>query len=1086
MKRKTLMKKSFLYYEMLLGLVLMLQAGQSANQSPRTVSAPSELTFAQSPFARDRSPAVRADLDFSRMPLCFIANQGQIDGKVAYYVEGKDKTLYFTPEGMTVVLNADSERWVVKLDFIGANPGARPVGEAKAEAVISYFKGKPQEWHGGLPTYSRISYKDLWPGIDLVYYGTVNRLKSEFIIHPGAEPSHIQLAYRGAERVEPTKEGRLEVTTPAGGFTDDIPVAYQEAEGERVVVPVTYALNEAGDHINAERLSRAGDSIDKPELRPYFYGFDLGDYDRSRQLVLDPAMLVYCGYIGGNGSDLGFGIAVDGSGSAYVTGESTSSDSTFPVAVGPDLSHNGSLDAFVAKVNASGTGLVYCGYIGGSGSDAGMKIAVDAGGNAYIAGHTYSTEATFPVLGGPDVTHNGDGDVFVAKVNASGTALVYCGYIGGSSEEYGTDIAVDGSGAAYVTGYTWSLGAATFPVSVGPDLTHGGSYDAFVAKVNPSGAALVYCGYIGGYSSDYGQGIAVDGAGCAYVTGRTYSTEATFPHLGVLDSTHNGAIDAFVAKVNPSGTGLVYSGYIGGASDDNGTGIAVDGSGNAYIVGNTYSSEATFPVRGGPDLTHNGGSDIFVAKVNSSGSALSYCGYIGGSLDDQGADIALDAGQNALLTGVTSSNEATFPVTVGPDLTYNGGSSDVFVAKVNSSGTALVYCGYIGGDSDDLGEGIAADSIGNAYLTGYTYSTDTTFPVVVGPGLTKSASDDVFVAKVYEEPIWKPRHAVGDFDGDGADEAAVDFGTAGLWLYNDGAWTQLSPSNPESLVAADVDGDTVDEILADLGATGLWLWNAGAWGLLSGADVEGMAAGDIDADGADEMVGDFGAAGIWLYNGGGWTQLSGADADQLACADLDGSGGAEIAGDFGTIGLWIWNAGAWTQLSGLNADYVTFGEANGFAGKELIGDFGATGLWLWTYNSGWTQLSGVNAYYITTMQVDGDIEDEIVGAFGSLGLWFWNDGTCGQSSAANAEFIIAADIDGDGDDDAAADFGSLGLWLASYGSEWIQISGVDPEYLFSADVDGDNQDEILVDFGAAGLWLWNGGSWTKISPDNPE
>jgi len=305
--------------------------------------------------------------------------------------------------------------------------------------------------------------------------------------------------------------------------------------------------------------------------------------------------LLYCGYIGGSDDDFGSGIAVDGSGCAYVTGRTESTQGTFPVAVGPDLTYNYGFygDAFVAKVNASGTGLDYCGYIGGSSDDWAEDIALDGSGRAYVTGRTESNQATFPVVVGPDLTYNGggDGDAFVARVNAGGSGLDYCGYIGGSDYEQGNSIAVDGSGCAYVIGSTDS-NQATFPVAVGPDLTfNGGNHDAFVAKVNAGGSGLDYCGYIGGSSGDYGQGIALDGSGCAHVSGYTDSNQATFPVAVGPDLTHNGGTDAFVARVNAGGSGLDYCGYIGGSSGDYGQGIAVDGSGCAYVTGITASNQ---------------------------------------------------------------------------------------------------------------------------------------------------------------------------------------------------------------------------------------------------------------------------------------------------------------------------------------------------------------------------------------------------------------------------------------------------------------------------------------------------------------
>ena len=687
--------------------------------------------------------------DFGKVPVYFIPNAGQMDGPVDFYIQGKDKTVYFTPEGVTFALNYDSKLdsketklWTVKMDFVGARKEAKPKGLDKTEAIISYFKGKPEDWHAGLPAYSKIIYRGLWTGIDLVYKGDIDTLKYEFIVHPGADPKAIRIALRGAKKARVDDAGRMEIATAAGNFEDETPLAYQDLGGQRTAIPMAFKLVEAE---NGPETS---------ELKSYEYGFEVGAYDKSRDLVLDPATFIYCGYIGGNDLDSGYGIAVDGSGNAYVTGWTYSTEAKFPVTVGPDLTYNGGRDAFVAKVNAAGTALVYCGYIGGSGLEYGYGIALDGSGNAYVTGWTYSTEATFPVTVGPDLTFNGgDYDAFVAKVKADGTALDYCGYIGGSATEYSYGIAVDGSGNAYVTGWTYST-EATFPVTVGPDLTfNGGDDDAFVAKVKADGTALVYCGYIGGSSYDVGYSIAVDGSGNAYVTGYATSTQATFPVTVGPDLTQNGGSDVFVAKVKTDGTALVYCGYIGGSGAEVGYAIAVDGSGNTYVTGFTTSTAGNwFPVTVGPDLTYNGGSnDVFVAKVKADGTALVYCGYIGGSADDYGCGIAVEGSGNAYVSGYAASTEATFPVTGGPDLTYNGGNYDAFVARVKADGSGLVYCGYVGGSGIEYsyGNGIAVDGSGNAYVTGQTASTEATFPVMVGPDLTYNGGiANAFVAKI--------------------------------------------------------------------------------------------------------------------------------------------------------------------------------------------------------------------------------------------------------------------------------------------------------------------------------------------------
>jgi hypothetical protein len=728
---------------LVLGLLLVLSGGLSslvmAGDDPGEGA----------PLTEPNAAQARVEAAFAQLPLYFIENRGQVDERAAYYVQGKDKTLYFTSEGVTFVLSGEdtespaANRWVLKLGFVGANPEVQPVGRDETGALISYFRGRPEEWETGLKAYSKVVYRDLWPGIDLQYSGTVSRLKYQFVVKPGADPSRIRLAYLGATEVMVNEAGQLQVSTPVGGFHDDVPYAYQLAtDGPRLEVDASYAFQRGADEEAAA------------------YGFRVGAYDPTKVLILDPTILVYCGYIGGSGSDSGNDIAVDSVGNAYVVGTTDSTAASFPDAIGPDLTHNGDEDAFVAKVNPAGTGLIYCGYIGGSGPDRGEGIAVDDSGNAYVTGSAYSTESSpvpFPVTVGPDITHNGSKDAFVAKVNPVGTGLVYCGYVGGFMQDLGQGIAVDGSGNAYVAGGTQSShddAVSPFPVTVGPDLTYGGYGDAFVARVKGDGTGLVYCGYIGGSDYDHAYSIAIH-SGNAYVTGDTSSSEFRgFPLVVGPDLIHNGwpGQDAFVAKVRADGTAFSYCGYVGGSQLDSGRGIAVDGTGHAYVSGYTYSTEAQgFPVSIGPDLTHAGGSaDAYVAKVKADGTALDYCGYIGGSNWDQGTDIAVDGIGNAYVTGFTDSSETQrFPVMVGPDTTHNG-NEDAFLARVAASGTWLDYCGYIGGSGWEQGSGIATHGPHNAYVTGYTDSAQDTFPETVGPDLSYNGDpQDAFVAKVF-------------------------------------------------------------------------------------------------------------------------------------------------------------------------------------------------------------------------------------------------------------------------------------------------------------------------------------------------
>jgi autotransporter-associated beta strand protein len=323
------------------------------------------------------------------------------------------------------------------------------------------------------------------------------------------------------------------------------------------------------------------------------------------------------------------------------------------------------------------------------------------------------------------------------------------------------------------------------------------------------------------------------------------------------------------------------------------------------------------------------------------------------------------------------------------------------------------------------------------------------------------------------------RHAVGDIDKDGADEAAVDFGTLGIWLYNGGAWTQLSPVNPESLIAADVDGDGDAEFVADLGALGLWLWDGGAWSILSSKNPEGLATADVDGDGIAELIADFDSVGLWLWNGGAWNILSSADAEFVIPGDVDADLKAEVIAGFGSLGLWIYNDGAWSALSSADADSAAASDLDADTFEEVIVDFGSLGLWVWDSGT-WTERSAADADYVVAGPVLGSFYREVVADFGTAGFWLLDGSTWSQLSSSNADFLVTADVGGAGHDDVLADFGSLGLWEWN-GSSWNALSSANADFLTAGDFDGDGTKELLADFGALGLWLDNGGVWSQVS-----
>ncbi len=342
----------------------------------------------------------------------------------------------------------------------------------------------------------------------------------------------------------------------------------------------------------------------------------------------------------------------------------------------------------------------------------------------------------------------------------------------------------------------------------------------------------------------------------------------------------------------------------------------------------------------------------------------------------------------------------------------------------------------------------------------------------------------VGVKTQYVAPVEASSHAVGDFDGDKLIEVAVDFGSSGLWLANDNGWTQLSPDNPQDLLAADANGDGTDELAADFGASGLWIRVGNAWHKISPLNPEDCVAGNVQGASGDELAVDFGSAGLWLWDGYGWAQLSGMNPVTLATGDVDNDGTDELAAGFSTLGLWLWNSGSWSQLSGVKPDGMVIGNMDGWGGQELVVDFGATGVWV--LNGGtWIRLSPADADALVLADADGNGTKEILGDFGAWGLFLWINNGWVNLSTYNPEQMIGADVDGDGGKEAVVDFGSIGLWLCD-GSGWVLLSQVNAENILAGDADGNGTEEIMADFGMLGLWGWYGGTWYRISTLNPD
>ena len=661
---------------------------------------------------------------YSKLPLAFVPNRGQTDARVRYSAQQAGLSVFFTRTEAVFALAKGKRGAALALRFLGAGPAAIE-GRRPGTGRVNYLTGNdPAKWHRDLPTYGQVVYRNLWPGVDMAFRGAEGRLKYEFVLRPGAKVADISLAYGGTGALSLDRAGNLRIPTPLGVLRDERPVSYQQIGGRRVPV--------------ASRFSVAGGRS---------FGFAVGAYDRRVPLVIDPG-LVYSTYLGGINFDEGSGIAVDATSAAYVTGRTGSP--SFPTTVGAfDTTHNGGEDAFVTKLNPAGSGLVYSTFLGGSGSEQGKGIAVDAAGAAYVTGLTGS--ANFPTTPGAfDPTHNGGEDAFVSKLSPTGSGLVYSTFLGGSGMDQGWGIAVDAGGAAYVTG----LASASFPSTpLAFDPSHNGGADAFVTKLNTAGSApLLYSTFLGGTGTDQGYGIAVDAAGAAHVTGITVSP--AFPTTpGAFDTSHNGGFDAFVTKVNPAGSApLLYSTFLGGSGNDQGRGIAVD-AGGAYVTGHT--SSAGFPTTPGAfDTSHNGADDAFVSKLNPSlvgAASLLYSTLLGGSLSDLGFGIGVDAGGAAYVTGQTRSSD--FPTTTGAfDTSHNGGNDDAFMSKLNATGSMLLYSTFLGGSGLDRGAALAVDIAGAAYVTGLTASAN--FPTTIGAYDTtfNGGGGDAFVNKLETGP----------------------------------------------------------------------------------------------------------------------------------------------------------------------------------------------------------------------------------------------------------------------------------------------------------------------------------------------
>jgi len=709
---------------------------------------------------------------FGNLPLWFEAGQHG-----TFTAHGNDSEFVISADGAGFILKkSNGETASCTLQFAGTSPATKISGEQMLAGKISHFSGnQPEQWLTGVPTFARVRVDNIYPGINVVYYGNQKNLEYDFNLAAGVSPSVIALHFAGAEKISLDPQGGLVIQINAGEILQHAPVAYQMIHGSRQEVATAYKI-----------------------LDTHTAAFALGDYDHSQPLVIDP-VLAYSTFYGGNYGETASAIAVNPvDGSIYVAGQTFSTKATNGIPFGTPGAYQtnyqgGKLtgDAFVARFDSTGSNLIYATYLGGSGNDGALGLAVDAGGNAYVCGYTdstnfppYPTNVLYPHI--RSLYDNGAKtyavDAFVTKLNPAGNALVYSTYLGGNSMDAAYGIALDPVGNAYVTGYTYST---NFPYTPDAFQTHLAcsntvyvNANAFVSVVAANGGSLSYSTYLGGTNFDVGNAIAFNN-NRVFVAGYTISTN--FPITNFLagftalngntnyNKKLNGYPDAFVTAFDASTPSLsmLYSTFLGGTNNDVATGIAADAAGSAYVVGFTTSTNFPYTTTNVPDLsaafvhTNNNAKHYvlatngFLTKITWDGSqtAIGYSAMFGGKGVNVANGVALDPAGNAYVVG--SATCTNFPVTTNNLSGYlsatnsskkDKGWSDAFVIAFNPDATALLYSTYLGGVERDYGNAIAVDPAGNAYVAGQTRSTN--FPSMDAYQPHRSGTNDMFIAKI--------------------------------------------------------------------------------------------------------------------------------------------------------------------------------------------------------------------------------------------------------------------------------------------------------------------------------------------------